>query len=64
MINFSVTYKCDAWDNKEDIIKQACDNVIKHFDIKMAEVSVVLADNDFVQSLNKQYRDKDKPTNV
>ena len=27
-------------------------------------VSVVLADNDFVQRLNKQYRGKDNPTNV
>ena len=29
-----------------------------------AVVSVVLASNDFVQNLNKQYRGKDKPTNV
>lgn len=27
-------------------------------------VSVVLASDDFVQDLNKQYRNKDKPTNV
>ncbi len=31
---------------------------------KNAEVSVVLADDDFVHTLNKQYRGKDKPTNV
>ena len=29
-----------------------------------AIVSVVLADNDFVQNLNKEYRGKDMPTNV
>ena len=29
-----------------------------------AEISVVLADDDFVRNLNKQYRHKDKPTNV
>ncbi len=29
-----------------------------------AEVSVVLADNHFVQILNRDYRGKDKPTNV
>ena len=29
-----------------------------------AEISVVLADDDFVHALNKQYRGKDKPTNV
>ena len=31
---------------------------------EQAEVSVVLADDSFVQSLNKKYRHKDKPTNV
>ena len=29
-----------------------------------AELSIVLADNEFVQGLNKQWRGKDKPTNV
>lgn len=29
-----------------------------------AELSLVLADDDFVQSLNKLYRHQDKPTNV
>jgi len=29
-----------------------------------AEISVVLADNNFVHALNKQYRGQDKPTNV
>ncbi len=29
-----------------------------------AEISVVLADDDFVHQLNKHYRGKDKPTNV
>ena len=28
------------------------------------ELSLVLADNDFVQALNKEWRGKDKPTNV
>ena len=29
-----------------------------------AEVSVVLADDDFVHILNREYREKDRPTNV
>ncbi len=33
-------------------------------DLKTTEVSLVLADDDFVHGLNKQYRGKDKPTNV
>ena len=28
------------------------------------ELSIVLADNDFIQKLNKEWRGKDKPTNV
>jgi len=48
--------------------------LLKHFCRKVIEnawkeksdvlVSVVLADNDFVHHLNKQYRGQDKPTNV
>lgn len=30
----------------------------------MAEVSIVLADDEFVRNLNRDYRDQDKPTNV
>ena len=29
-----------------------------------AEVSVTLCDNEYIQQLNKQYREKDKPTDV
>ncbi len=31
---------------------------------KPTDISIVLANNDFVQDLNKTYRNKDKPTNV
>ena len=33
-------------------------------DARDKELSIVLADNDFVQKLNKEWRSKDKPTNV
>ena len=47
-------------------LKAFCQKVIQNAwkGDEKAEVSVVLADDDFVQSLNKQYRHKDKPTNV
>lgn len=47
-------------------IKKFCRKVIKNAwaGDERAEVSVVLADDDFVHQLNKQYRGKDKPTNV
>ena len=47
-------------------LKSFCQKVIQNAwtGDEGAEVSVVLANDDFVQSLNKQYRHKNKPTNV
>ena len=47
-------------------IKRFCQGVIAHAWTGRpdAEISVVLADDDFVHALNKQYRGQDKPTNV
>ena len=47
-------------------LKSFCKKVIQNAwaGDKQAEISLVLANDDFVQSLNKQYRHKDKPTNV
>ncbi len=47
-------------------LKSFCKKVIQNawMGDEKAEVSVVLADDGFVQSLNKQYRHKDQPTNV
>ena len=51
---------------KQLFLKRFCQNVIQNAWQKKedAVVSVVLADNDFVHALNKQYRGKDSPTNV
>lgn len=51
---------------KKPLLKRFCRKVIQNAwkgkpDV---QISVVLADNDFVQLLNKRYRKKDKPTNV
>ena len=47
-------------------LRSFCQNVIQNAwqGDEKAEVSLVLADDAFVQNLNKQYRHKDKPTNV
>ncbi len=47
-------------------IRLFCQNIIQSVwnDYEPAEVSLVLADNQFVWDLNKQYRGKDSPTNV
>ena len=51
---------------KRLFLKRFCQRVIQNAwaGSDDAIVSVVLADNDFVHALNKQYRKKDKPTNV
>ncbi len=42
----------------------ADEQVFRHFGTGVIEISIVLADDRFVQNLNKTYRNKDKPTNV
>ena len=65
-VEIHIPRESDHWPaNIEPIIERS---VIKALDIagykKHTEVSLVLADDDFVQDLNKRYRGKDKPTNV
>jgi len=47
-------------------LKSFCQKVIENAwqGDEKAEISVVLSDDNFVRSLNKQYRHKDRPTNV
>ena len=47
------------------LIRRACNSVLvrERFN-HSADVSVVLVDNDYIQSLNKQYRGKDAPTDM
>ncbi|KIE04303.1 Endoribonuclease YbeY [Candidatus Jidaibacter acanthamoeba] len=52
----------------EDFIKQVITHTLIELKLteasKKIEVSVLLADDEKLQELNRQYRDKDKPTNV
>ncbi|MGB4058220.1 MAG: rRNA maturation RNase YbeY [Alphaproteobacteria bacterium] len=64
-----VSTLCDLWDDITPLleaIKNALSKagVFQDFDGKTVEISIVLADDPFVQNLNKTYRDKDKSTNV
>ncbi len=51
---------------KKPALKSFCQRVVKNAwqGTDEAIISIVLANNDFVHCLNKQYRGKDKPTNV
>ncbi|NCT40588.1 MAG: rRNA maturation RNase YbeY [Alphaproteobacteria bacterium] len=58
------THSGDWPDSADAVIERGIHAVLAHQDIEEAEASVVLGDDDFVQVLNRDYRDKDKPTNV
>lgn len=51
-------------DNSTDIVETGLRAVLSHENVSEAEASVVLGDDAFVQTLNRDYRSKDKPTNV
>lgn len=47
------------------LLRRCCNAVLKLENFKgLAEISVTLVDNVYIQELNKQYRDKDVPTDV
>ncbi len=45
-----------------NVIKNSLSNLLSN--AEHVEISIVLSDDDFIQNLNKDYRNKDKPTNV
>ncbi len=72
-VQVDMTILCDQWRSHvwhpphTDItapITRAVKHTIALFDIGICEVSVVLADDPFVQDLNARYRNKNTPTNV
>ena len=55
----------DADGDLNSIAKTALAAIYKHINVRpFSEVSVAMLTNERVQALNKQYRGKDKPTNV
>jgi probable rRNA maturation factor len=45
-------------------IQSWCDTVLSHQDLSDKEITIRLVDSDESQALNREYRGKDKPTNV
>ena len=68
LINFEI--RCQSWrdlvPNSQDLCSRATTAALKAADVTGdgGQVGVILADNDFVQSLHRQWLDKDRPTNV
>jgi probable rRNA maturation factor len=58
-----------AWPDISDLLENIREAMSEHLVFqdyigRDVEISIVLADNLFVRNLNKEYRGKDKPTNV
>jgi len=60
-----IAIQAEDWPDYGDLIARAVDSVAAELESpREGELSVVLSDNAQVQVLNRDYRDKDKPTNV
>lgn len=65
-LEVEISHAGGAWDvNAEEVVLRVAQAVFESEAVKgSADLSVLLADNAFVQSLNRKFRGKDKPTNV
>lgn len=69
-LSIDITLEHDAWASMGDIdglVERAVNAAVAEGGVKIAagiELSVVLCDDPFIQILNRDWREKDKPTNV
>lgn len=63
-ITIDISRQSELWDVSDVRISEVVNVALLGFEVEETELSVVLADDGFVQNLNRDYRDKDKPTNV
>ena len=48
----------------KEFVKKVVDQILNNLQLENVEVSITLTDNDIIKSINKQWRGKDKPTDV
>ena len=48
----------------KEFIKKVVNQILNNLQLENVEVSITLTDNDIIKSINKEWRDKDKPTDV
>ncbi|MBX2833518.1 MAG: rRNA maturation RNase YbeY [Micavibrio sp.] len=65
-IEIDIARECDKWPQDiEELTKRTVDKTLKRSLPKaFGEISIVLANDTFIRKLNKDFRGKDKPTNV
>lgn len=69
-LDITLLYECENWENRLPDIRTQAYNALKllcgqeDIPAKAVEIAIVLADDAFIQDLNRRYRGKDRPTNV
>ena len=56
----------DIYDRKitKDFVKQIAQKILKELQLDNVELSITLTDNETIRQINRQWRKKDKPTDV
>ncbi|WP_417793519.1 rRNA maturation RNase YbeY [Terasakiella pusilla] len=66
--DLDIAVECDQWGDCESLIRDRVMLALKECKTdtkgRPCELSIVLTDDDHIQELNREYREKDKPTNV
>lgn len=66
--DLDISIEDESWPECDGIIQRAVQGAIKHCQTDTkgmpSELSILLSNNEHVQELNREYREKDKPTNV
>ncbi len=64
-VNIDISIECNDWPEGAVDFDAVINAALQEVDFaRKTELSLVLADDAFVQKLNAQYRDKNRPTNV
>ena len=71
-IDIDLLVQCKLWKNENDINKKLMEKIFQlvfnylklSTNNNSIELSITLTDDKNIQSLNKEYRHRDKPTNV
>ncbi len=69
MLKVAVSIIDDRWLSKIPLVDQLAEEILYNANEQIpngdnSELSVILADDELLQKLNKKYRSKDKPTNI
>lgn len=66
-MNININYEDPSFqhDEYEKVIDRVCEEAALVYDLgPKAEISILLCHNDYIHTLNKQYRNIDRPTDV